>query len=267
VPLVEVDVNGVVQAVNTFGAAGLVSRRTGGVNGPTTFYTFDPQGNVCQRLDSTAMATSTDMADAFGTVYRAPSLGVRDVFSFGGQWGYYHDWDGGANLWLLTNRYYDPGLGRFVTADPIGNAGGGNRYRFVGNNPTVFADPLGLVERGQYVGGGAALGGAAGVAIGAPSVGGSVFLGGLLGTYGGMVGGSLYDSADDFGTAYGCYESGRASGWQAAWAGAKAFGNVVSTVVFIKALASGASPGPGGGLRTGYRYATAAEVAVAEQSG
>ena len=107
-PIVEVDSNDGVQAVNSFGGAGLLSRRNGGVNGPTTCYIFDPQGNVCQRLDSTGTPTSTDMADAFGIVYRMPNLGMTDAFSFGGQWGYYNDWDSGLNIWLLTNRYYDP---------------------------------------------------------------------------------------------------------------------------------------------------------------
>jgi hypothetical protein len=59
------------------------------------------------------------MADAFGIVYRLPNLGTTDAFSFGGQWGYYNDWDSGLNLWLLTNRYYVPGYGRFLPADPI----------------------------------------------------------------------------------------------------------------------------------------------------
>jgi hypothetical protein len=98
------------------------------------------------------------------------------------------------------------------------------------------------VERWQYVAGGAAVGGAGGAVVGG-GVPGAV----ILGAYGGMVGGSLYDSADDFGSAYGCYESGRASGWQAAWAGTKAAWNVVSTVVFIRAVAGGASPGPAPG--------------------
>src|SRR4051794_20699001 len=64
--------DGAVPLVNTFGAAGLLSRRSGGLSGPTTFYTFDPQGNVCQRLDANATVTSTDTADAFGVVNRLP---------------------------------------------------------------------------------------------------------------------------------------------------------------------------------------------------
>ena len=60
---------------------------------------------------------------------------------FGGQYGYYTDLETG--LVLMTNRYYDPGTGRFLTRDPIGYGGGINLYGFVGNNPVTGADPEG----------------------------------------------------------------------------------------------------------------------------
>ena len=40
-------------------------------------------------------------------------------------------------------RWYDPAMGRFVSEDPIGLAGGINLYRYVDNNPTNFVDPTG----------------------------------------------------------------------------------------------------------------------------
>jgi RHS repeat-associated protein len=237
VPLIEMDVNGVVQAVNSFGAAGLLSRRTGGTGGPTTFYSFDPQGNVCQRLNSAAAVTSTDVYDAFGKGYRSP-IGVNDAYGFGGQWGYYHDYDTPLGLHLLSYRYLDTQTGRFLTRDPVGYAGGGNLYRFVGNSPTSFADPSGLVERWQYVAGGAAVGGTAGAVLASPggpgtAAGGAVLLGGV----GGLIAGGLYDSAEDFGLAWGCYEGRRASGWQFAWSGTKAAYDLVSTAFLISAVA------------------------------
>jgi uncharacterized protein RhaS with RHS repeats len=40
---------------------------------------------------------------------------------------------------------YDPTIGKWLSEDPIGFAGdGSNLYRYVGNSPTQFVDPLGL---------------------------------------------------------------------------------------------------------------------------
>ncbi len=41
-------------------------------------------------------------------------------------------------------RYYDPGLGRYLTPDPAGLLGGLHAYRYAHNGPTWDADPLGL---------------------------------------------------------------------------------------------------------------------------
>lgn len=41
-------------------------------------------------------------------------------------------------------RYYDPSTGRYVNADPIGQAGGANLFAYAMLNPVVFADPVGL---------------------------------------------------------------------------------------------------------------------------
>src|SRR5207302_5463358 len=50
----------------------------------------------------------------------------------------------GTELYFYRARYYDPVLKRFVSEDPIGLAGGVNQYRYVGGNPILLVDPLGL---------------------------------------------------------------------------------------------------------------------------
>jgi RHS repeat-associated protein len=51
---------------------------------------------------------------------------------------------GGGGLYYMRNRWYEPRSGRFLSEDPIGLAGGLNKYRYVGNDPVNGADPTGL---------------------------------------------------------------------------------------------------------------------------
>jgi len=49
------------------------------------------------------------------------------------------------DLYYYRARYYDPTTQRFLSQDPIGfNSGDFNFYRYVGNRPVNFVDPLGL---------------------------------------------------------------------------------------------------------------------------
>lgn len=51
-------------------------------------------------------------------------------------------------LYDYRHRIYSAELGRFLQTDPIGfEAGDVNLYRYVGNNPINYTDPLGLIRR------------------------------------------------------------------------------------------------------------------------
>ena len=53
-------------------------------------------------------------------------------------------YDTETGLYYFRARYYDPELGRFISEDPIGLAGGINQYAFAGNDPVNNTDPSGL---------------------------------------------------------------------------------------------------------------------------
>ena len=56
--------------------------------------------------------------------------------------GQYYDAETGLSYnW---HRYYDPSIGRYITADPIGLNGGMNLYAYANANPVNFVDPEGL---------------------------------------------------------------------------------------------------------------------------
>jgi len=80
--------------------------------------------------------------------------------------GQYYDSETGLHYNYF--RYYDPGTGRYLTADPIGQLGGLNLYAYVGNNPVFWIDQYGLAP--SWVGPTSAVLGA---------TGGALFAGGL----------------------------------------------------------------------------------------
>ncbi len=77
-----------------------------------------------------------------------PPLPQKTTFRFTGQ-----RWDPGSGLYFYNARWYDPLIGRFLSADTVvpqpGNPQALNRYSYVGNRPTKYTDPTGHCEVGE----------------------------------------------------------------------------------------------------------------------
>jgi len=82
--------------------------------------------------------------DAFGGVTSESNLTIDSLFLFTGR-----PFDSDTQLQNNLNRWYDARVGRWLSADPIGFAGGdGNLYRYVGNGVILRGDWLGLITPG-----------------------------------------------------------------------------------------------------------------------
>jgi RHS repeat-associated protein len=107
--------------------------------GTVTYYYTDPQGTPLAQADAQGNITATfDYrpygAQALGTPPKGP-----------GYTGHVNDPDTG--LVYMQARYYDPVVGRFLSADPLGPAVGNvfnfGRYEYANNNPILNIDPDG----------------------------------------------------------------------------------------------------------------------------
>ncbi|MEU1800421.1 RHS repeat-associated core domain-containing protein [Streptomyces sp. NPDC019937] len=77
-------------------------------------------------------------ATAWGATQRSRGSTAYTPLRWPGQY-----FDAETGLHYNVNRYYDPGLGRYITPDPLGLAPAANHYAYVAN-PLTLIDPLGL---------------------------------------------------------------------------------------------------------------------------
>jgi RHS repeat-associated protein len=113
----------------------------GGTNAGVYYYTRDHLRSVRELTDAQGNVRARYAYDPFGR--RTRVSGDLDAdFGFAGML-----WVTEANLALTRFRAYDPGLGRWLSRDPLNNAElkeGPNLYAYVHNEPINRIDPLGL---------------------------------------------------------------------------------------------------------------------------
>jgi RHS repeat-associated protein len=119
-----------------------------------TYLTTDHLGTPLVATDQTGAITWEGGFRPFGGDYQvATATGASENgidLRLPGQWvdSVWRDATSGADLIQNAWRWYAPTIGRYSRPDPLGLAGGINLYGYVGQNPVVKMDPLGLSTLG-----------------------------------------------------------------------------------------------------------------------
>jgi RHS repeat-associated protein len=102
------------------------------------YFLQDQLGSTTALTNSLGVVVSQMNYDSFGN----PSAGANLTrYTYTGR-----EFDSDTGLFYYRARWYDPKVGRFISEDPIGLAGGINQFAYVGNNPQNGKDPSGLYE-------------------------------------------------------------------------------------------------------------------------
>jgi RHS repeat-associated protein len=111
--------------------------------GETLYYDRDHLGSVRDLTDSKSGAVKESFDyDPYGNLTAGNGAGESSAFRYAGMM--YHATSG---LYLSAYRAYDPIGSRWLSRDPIAEAGGVNLYAYVFGNPVNYADESGLAPR------------------------------------------------------------------------------------------------------------------------
>jgi RHS repeat-associated protein len=102
------------------------------------FYHCDQIGTPQEMTDEKGNIVWSATYKAWGEARITVKEGYKNPLRFQGQY-----FDHETGLHYNRYRYYDPKIGRFISKDPIGLAGGLNPHVYA-PNPVVWVDPLGL---------------------------------------------------------------------------------------------------------------------------
>jgi RHS repeat-associated protein len=117
-------------------------------NGTSKYFLQDHLGSTTGLANSSGSLVDSTSYDSFGNA--SSNLSTR--YTYTGR-----EYDNFTGLYYYRARFYDAKLGRFISEDPIGFAGGDvNLYGYVRNNSINLKDPRGLdivvVENGPTAG-------------------------------------------------------------------------------------------------------------------
>lgn len=142
--VLETDGSGTIQATYTYGAQELLAQQRQGEN---SYYLRDGQQSTRALTAADGTMTEQYTYDAFGNLLHQQG-GTTTPYQYTGQ-----QFDHATGLYYLRSRFYDPVLGRFLSADTaaidLAHPSELNRYLYVSSNPIRYYDPTGYVA-GEY---------------------------------------------------------------------------------------------------------------------
>lgn len=108
-------------------------RRTGTV---TEDFLLDALGSAIALTDGAGVIQTTYRYEPYGAT-AADGTASSNTYQYTAR-------EADDGLYYYRNRYYSPGMQRFISEDPLGFAAGSNMYAYVEGDPINNTDPLGL---------------------------------------------------------------------------------------------------------------------------
>ncbi|PYI56314.1 polymorphic toxin-type HINT domain-containing protein [Paenibacillus flagellatus] len=138
--IAESDANNNVTAQYVWGPDRLLMKKDA-ATGQSYYYLQNGHGDVVQLVSTAGAVVNNYRYDEWGNVL-SETESVPNVFKYAGE-----QYDAEVGLYYLRARYYDPGVGRFISKDAyegdIANPLTLNLYAYVHNNPLIYIDPTG----------------------------------------------------------------------------------------------------------------------------
>ena len=122
-------------------------------NGTYYYYLRNAQGDIVKLIDKTGTAVVEYTYDSWGKLLRttgslSATFGKEQPFRYR---GYVYDEE--TSWYYLQSRYYNPEIGKFISADVYLSTGRGvlghNAYAYCRNNPIVRLDPSGMADEDE----------------------------------------------------------------------------------------------------------------------
>jgi RHS repeat-associated protein len=105
--------------------------------GGSYYYHADGLGSITSLTGGSGQLANSYVYDSFGNLTASAGT-VTNPFQYTAR-----EFDSETGLYYYRERYYDPGIGRFLSEDSLGFYGGTNFFTYTANGPIGRSDPFG----------------------------------------------------------------------------------------------------------------------------